>query len=333
MAKRNIEEEVARLSRLQDSAGGEEAAAAVRKGLRDRVNLVAARAAQVAGELKLKSVAPDMVAVFHRLVSQGAVSDPQCWAKNAIAKALTDLDHDDSGAFLPGCRYVQMEAVWGGKTDTAVTLRSLCTLALVQCADLPRADKFRHILASVTDPAESVRIDALRALEQMEGEEAALLLRLKAGLGDPRAAVLGQAIESLLRLEGARALDFAGRFLVERDLAISNELDSTPEEKIEEAALAIGSSRLPAAVEVLKGSWTRQPKMVFLQAISVSRQQIGFDFLLELVRSGRERDAANALAALAIHRNSTEIENLVRTAVQKRASPVLQEKMDADFSS
>src|SRR4051812_38788043 len=117
MAKRNIEEEVAKLGRLRESPGGDETVAAVRKGLRDRVNLVSARAAQVAGELKLKSVAPDMAAVFHRLMSQGAISDPQCWAKNAIAKALTDLDHDDSSTFLPGCGYVQMEAVWGGKTD------------------------------------------------------------------------------------------------------------------------------------------------------------------------------------------------------------------------
>ena len=42
--------------------------------------------------------------------------------------------------FCAAAATVQMESHWGGKTDTAVTLRSLCTLALVQCADLPRAE-------------------------------------------------------------------------------------------------------------------------------------------------------------------------------------------------
>ena len=176
MAKRNVEEQIANLSRLGTAPVTDATIDALRKGLLDRVNLVAAKAAQVVGDLHLKPLIPDLVATYDRMFKNPTTTDPQCWAKNAIAKALTDLDHDESAPFLRGYRYVQMESVWGGKTDTAVTLRSLCTLALVQCADLPRAEKLRHLVASMTDAEETVRIDALRAVEQMEGEEAALLL-------------------------------------------------------------------------------------------------------------------------------------------------------------
>ncbi len=331
MAKRNVEEQIANLSRLREAPVTETTLAALRKGLGDRVNLVTAKAAQIAGDLQLQPLIPDLVAAFDRAFENGVETDPQCWAKNAVAKALTDLAYDESASFLRGYRYVQMEAVWGGRTDTAVTLRSLCTLALVQCADLPRAGKLRHLVAAMTDLEETVRIDAIRAIEQMEGEESALLLRLKAGIGDTRATVVGQALESLLRLEGTRALDFAGGFLKERSLLNLREFSSTAEEVVEEAALALGASRLPAAVEALKGAWAAHPRTVFLQAISVSRQESGFEFLLGLVRSGRERDAAAAVEALSLHRDSSEVRTAADRAVEVRGSAEIRERFQAKF--
>ena len=332
MAKRGVEEQISALSRLREGPVTEATLAALRKGLADRVNLVCAKAAQVAGELGVKPLIPSLVACFDRFFQHHGESDPQCWAKNAIAKALTCLEHDESATFLPGCRYVQMESVWGGKTDTAVTLRSLCTLALVQCADLPRAGKLRHLVQSMTDLAETVRIDAIRAIEQMEGEEAALLLRLKAAMGDQRAVVTGQALESLLRVEGERGLDFALDFLVERTRENPQEMKSTLEEVVEEAALALGASRLPAAVAALKKAWLGEPKIVYLQAVSASRQESGFEFLLDLVRSGRERDAGGAVDALALHRDSPEVRASVKTAVEARGSAELVERFRAKFS-
>jgi hypothetical protein len=331
MAKRNVEEQIGNLSRLREAPATDATLTALRKGLHDRVNLVAAKSAQIIGDLRLKPLIPDLTAAFDRQFHNPGETDPQCWAKNAIAKALTDLDHDESPPFLRGHRYVQMESVWGGKTDTAVTLRSLCTLALVQCSDLPRAEKLRHLVASVTDLEETVRVDALRAIEQMEGEEAALLLRLKAGMGDHRAAVVGQALESLLRVEGPRALEFARSFLKERVQEGIRELGSTAEEVVEEAALALGASRLPAAVDVLKESWAADPRIVFLQAISASRQESGFQFLLNLIRSGRERDATAALETLSLHRDSPEVRASTEAAVHERDSAELRHRFQAKF--
>jgi hypothetical protein len=332
MAKRNVEEELGKLNRLRDLTPDSHTLTALRKALGDRVNLVAAKAAQVIGDMRITTLAPDLASALARLFERGADADPQCWAKNAIAKALIALDHDESATFLTGQRYVQMESTYGGKVDTAVTLRSLCTLALVQCADLPRAAKLRHLLTSINDPEESVRIDAIRAIEQMEGEEAALLLRMKAAVGDPRASVVGQALESLLRLEGPAAVEFARSFLRASDEAPVRELRSTAEEFVEEAALAIGASRLPAVVGALIDAWTAHPRPVFLQAISASRQESGFTFLLGLIASGRSRDAAAAVDALSLHRDSPEVRAAVLRAVETRGSAELNDRVEKGFA-
>src|SRR5579885_3179243 len=113
------------------SAPEEAAVAQLRKALKDRSNYAVSKAAAIAGERQLHSLTADLVTAFERFMTHGAQSDPQCWAKNAIAKALKDLEHNDADVFLRGTRHFQPEAVWGPPEDTAITLRGTCALALV----------------------------------------------------------------------------------------------------------------------------------------------------------------------------------------------------------
>jgi hypothetical protein len=160
-----------------------------------------------------------------------------------------------------------------------------------------------------------VRAEAARGLELMEGDESALLLRLKARLGDDEAPVVGQVFDSLLKLEQDRGIRFVAGFLKSR------------REVREEAALSLGSSRLSGAVEILRETWesTRDPEFreVILRALSVSRQEPALEFLLSLVREARAHDAKAALEALSLDRNSPEIrrrveEAAVRTIIRLR---------------
>lgn len=261
---------------------------------------------------------PDLLSAFGRMFENPNQTDPQCWGKNAVAKALKDLGHTGSKEFLRGLHHVQMEPVWGGQEDTATVVRSTCALALVQCTDITRQQLMRHLVDAFTDDIATVRADIARTLEQMEGEEACLLLRLKALLGDKEPPVTGQVLESLLRLEQDAAVPFVAKFLHSRG------------EIAEEAALALGGSRLPAALDVLKQTWTDSrvlvPEDVLLRAISTSRQESAIEFLLDIVRSGREREAIAALAALELHRGSGEIREQVASAVASRNEPAIQER-------
>jgi hypothetical protein len=298
MAHRKIELEIERLGLLRQ-APPKEATAALRKALGDRVNLMVAKAAKIIAELDIKELEPELLRAFDRLFQDPVENDPQCWGKNAIANALRDLGHRESAPFLRGMRHVQIEPAYMKPVDTAPTLRGICLLALLACADLRREEMMRLLVDGFTDEAPTVRAEAARGLELMEGEESALLLRLKARLGDDEAPVVGQVFDSLLKLEQDRGIRFVAGFLKSR------------REVREEAALSLGSSRLSGAVDILRETCesTRDPefRQVILRAMSVSRQEPAFEFLLGLVREGRAHDAKAALEALSLDRNSPEI--------------------------
>ncbi len=323
MPSRRIEEQLEGLKALRAGGVTSEAEVALKRALRDRVNLVVAKAASVTAEMRLNALQGDLSVAFERFFEKAVETDPQCGAKNALARALVDLGVTESRLFLRGARHVQLEAVWGGREDTATTLRGICTLALVQTTDLPRRELLRHMVRSLAD-ARNVRLDAVRALEQLDGEEAALLLRLKANLGDEYLDVTGQVFDSLLHLEGEEAVDFVGGFLAAAHEGVS-----------EEAALSLGASRLPGAVALLISTWenTKAPEVrdAILRALSASRQAAGLDFLFDLIRSARQRDALMALDALSMHKGQEELRGRIAEAVGTRSEPAIQEAFRAQF--
>ena len=289
MAKRRIEEQLEQLSDLRKVPRAE-AAIAIRRALTDRVNLVAAKAANLAAELDIREVIPDLRRAFDRFFDDPVKSDPQCWGKNAIAKALKQLEHREAAPYLRGAAHIQKEPVWGGQQDTAGPLRGICLLALPGCPDIEREHVLRHLVNGMTEVDPAVRADAARSLAEMQGEDCALLLRLKARCGDEEPAVTGQVLESLLAIERREGLAFVKGFLEAGD-AIA-----------EEAALAIGGSRLEPGVELLLECWKTargaEFRQAILRALSISRNESAVEFLQALVAEGRPQDAADARAAL-----------------------------------
>ncbi|HEY7209215.1 MAG TPA: hypothetical protein VH477_03010, partial [Bryobacteraceae bacterium] len=95
MPRRNIEQELAALKALGTCGTTTQVQIASKKALRDRVNVMVAKAAELAGALQLRELVPDLCAAFDRLLENAAATDPQCWGKNAIAKALADLGHTE----------------------------------------------------------------------------------------------------------------------------------------------------------------------------------------------------------------------------------------------
>ena len=301
---RKIELEIDRLSALLEAPAAE-ALPALRKALADRVAIVAAKAAKVAAARRAAELIPDLLRAFDRLFEDPVARDPQCWGKIAIANALRDLDYRESAPYLRGARHIQMEPVWGSEEDTAQPLRGACLLALIACTDLDRSRIFRCLVDALTEKEAVVRGEAVRAIAEMAGDEAALLLRFKARIGDQESPVVGQVFDGILRLEGAAAVPFLAAFL-----------ESPSQETREEAALALGSSRLPAAVAELRRvlDAARHPgfREVLLRALSLSRDPAAIDFLIGIVKTGRLADALAALEALAIHRARPEIRAALR---------------------
>src|SRR5262249_1681220 len=115
MSRHALDKKLEDLRALRSSPEAPETAGAVHKALRDRNNYAVSKAAPLAAELNLHGLIPDLLSAFDRFLADPIKSDPQCWAKNAIAKALKDLGHRGPEVFLRGLTHVQLEPVMGGR--------------------------------------------------------------------------------------------------------------------------------------------------------------------------------------------------------------------------
>jgi hypothetical protein len=237
--KRTFDAELATIEALRNLSP-EAAESELARALTQRSNLLVAKAAAIALHHRLTGLTPNLVAEFPRFLQDPAKADPQCWAKNAIAKTLAAFEYQDSGFFLTGMHHIQLEPVWGGSVDTAGTLRGTCALALVQCRDLNSHRVLTHLTPLFADKELSVRVNAVRAVEQVGTDSAALLLRLRAELASDDPELLGACYSGVLALEGPGAIPWTAQFLASED-------DSAAE-----AAMAISQTHTPEAFLILR---------------------------------------------------------------------------------
>jgi HEAT repeat protein len=286
--KRAFEAQIAALEALRE-APQESRIEPLRKALTQRNNFIVAKAADLAREFSLQDITPDLLKAFDRFFENPEKSDPQCWAKNAISRTLAAFEVQDPEIFLRGMRHIQLEPVWGGRSDTAGTLRATCALALVQCRRLTNDELLAHLIDLFADTEKTVRAEVARAIEQVGSPSASLLLRLRATLAHDEPEVLGPCYSGILRLEGISAIPWVSHFLIGGDDAAG------------EAALALAGTHSPQALDILRKAldtasdpWFRS---VLLSAIALTRQDVATDFLLDLVKSD-SLDAERAIEAV-----------------------------------
>jgi HEAT repeat protein len=301
--KKAFEQQIAALDRLRE-ASDKERIDGLRKALANRNNFLAAKAADLAREFNLTQLTDDLLAAFDRFFQNPEKSDPQCWAKNAISRALAAFEHQDAEVFLRGMRHIQMEPVYGGRSDSAGTLRATCALALVPCRSIAEADLLAYLVELMADKDKAVRVEVVRAIEQVGSPSASLLLRLRAVLGADEPEVLGACYGGILRIEGASAVSWVSRFLASAD------------DNAAEAALALAGTHSPQAFDALKESFDRASdpwwRSVLLSAIALTRQEAAVEFLLDLVRT----ESLNAEAAIEAILRSMPAQEIVKQLEQ-----------------
>jgi HEAT repeat protein len=295
--KRAFEQQIAALEALRHEPESARTPA-LRKALGNRNNFIVGKAADLLRDFGLKEMEPDLLAAFDRFFGDPVKTDPKCWAKNAISRALAGFELQEESVFLRGMRHIQLEPVWGGSSDTAGTLRATCALALVQCRGLTEKNLLEHLVELLADSDKTVRTEVVRAIEQIGSPSATLLLRLRAVLGSDEPEVLGACYGGVLRIEGVRAIPWVKRFLAAGD-------DSAGE-----AALALAGSHSTEALDALTASLTgaHDPwwRSVLLSAIALTRQDAAIEFLVALVRK-ESLDAEAAIEGLLRSMPSAEV--------------------------
>jgi hypothetical protein len=320
-ARASLDDKLAALRELRGRVLTAEQIAEVRKRIGDRSNLVVAAAAAIAGANALVELSKDLEAAFDRFLVDPVKNNKLCRAKIAILQALDRMEHEDTDVFFRAARHVQPEPVWGGVEDSAPPLRAAAVVALAR-AEGSRA--LSMLADALADPAKDVRIAAASALGAIGTEGAGLLLRLKVRIGDRDPDVLSECLGGLL------AADPGGNLALVTDL-----LDPSDPDSCEAAAVALGRSRLPEALDLLRKCFEQccspELRQQTLLAIAILRRPAATDYLIGLVASEEEPTAIAALTALRIFESDLRLRERVAALVRDRGSPNLRECFERDF--
>ena len=288
---------------------------ALKRGLAGHYR-VAAKAARVAEDALLYELIPSLESSYARFLDKPLKKDPSCVAKKALARALVALDAGNVEFFAAGLTLRQLEPVWGGTADTAADVRASCAMGLV-ASGYPRA--LVELTALLNDAEAAARMGAARAIACGNPREAELLLRAKALAGDAEPQVLGECFTGLLAVEPDESLKFVAGYLTHADEAVR-----------ELAALALGESRLDAALAPLKEAWNgvlvgEEFRRALLRAAAAHRSEAAFDWLLGLVGEARVPVAMAIIEALAPYKHDARLMQRLTSALTERGDEALLE--------
>lgn len=307
----SLEEQLDLLAELRGQPPSPEGRAAVAKYLDSKMNLVAAKAARLAGEWLIADLTPQLAAAFDRFMVKPDTTDKRCAAKIEILKALYKLEYPSPAIFRRAILHVQMEPSWGGPVDTAAEVRALGAMGLAQTRF---SDALEEIVPLLIDPERDARIGALRAISSSGLPGGVLLLRFKALSGD-EPEVLVECFSALLHADPVHSPEFVAKFLERNDDAVR-----------EAAALALGESHLDSAFAVLREAFERtretSVRRTLLLAIALLRREDAIDYLLDLVQKGEGLTSADAVAALAMYNKDPSLQERLAQARQKRSDQI-----------
>ncbi|KAA6461827.1 hypothetical protein DYQ86_09240 [Acidobacteria bacterium AB60] len=311
MAHRGFDEQMAALEALKGQPLDAAAIELIRKSIAGKSNYLAGKAARLAEENQITDLVPAMIEAFQRFFVNAEKSDPQCWAKNALSRALGKLGCRDKDVFLRGLNHHQWEPVFGGRSDTAGTLRGNCAHALMGCEGLIAQDVLLLLVDLLADADKAVRVEAVRAIAQLE-DMAVPVLRLRALIPGEDPEVLAVCFQALLGIDRDASTPFVARALAHGDDGAG------------EAAFALAETHHPAALELLMAA-RRQPGNdpwfagVLLSAIALTRLPQAFAYLLGLIES-EDHDASAAIEALMKSSPGPELRARIEQALRRRGA-------------
>ncbi|PRP99962.1 hypothetical protein [Enhygromyxa salina] len=310
MAKRDRTlEALDRLAEAVTDPHSKSAQAALTKALGARSNLVVAAALEVICEHELTGFEAAMRAAFDRAMTDPVRSDPDCRTKVGVVKALDLLGEPADELFSIAVRHVQPEPVWGGSQDTAVALRGISAMALVNRRHPDAMVELARLLADPEREARRMAADAVAASGDVAAGVPLLILRIRAG--DPEPEVLGACFAALLALDGEDSFGFVVEHLRARDELV-----------VEAAALALGQERPPGALSALREfveGTLLGPRRIGLLAISMLRSEDAWGYLLELVADAPTGLARDAIEALGVYSELGDLAARTREAAAGRA--------------
>lgn len=312
--KASLTDRLRDLGGLADRPATPERDAAIGLAVEDREPHVVARAVQLVRELEIDvppSVLEDQFAYF---VERGADRDPGCVAKLALVELIDHRDLPLLDLLLTGASLVQEEGVWGGTEDTAIGVRSTCTLALVQHRSSRAPGAIVARLTEASPIARRAGVEALCAWADPLWTPA--MLRFRLAVGESELDVLVEIHVGLLELDREATL-----------AELREALRSGSAAQVEVAALSLGTARvedaLPWLVEAVHLPHRRREVPTLVAAVALLRIPSSRDALVDFVRTLRWSDARVALEALEPYLTDAAIAERIEAAAAANPDPAV----------
>jgi hypothetical protein len=321
MRRDPLKEALQKISELRAEGNLEKSVTTLRTIIKKQGGVVVAKAAELAAEWNITELAQDLHDAFYRLREDGLDVDPQCWGKAAIIKALYELAWQDTKLFVDGCKTVQPEPVYGGKGDSATSVR---TAAIGVLAQLPTADTLTvmNTLADLlADESPKVRAEAARACVYCQPLLVSSLLRLKIRSGDAEPRVLGVCFDTLLIISpDSETVQLVQGYAAPK--AITKRFTPSHDVVQAEAIASLASSSLAEAVHVVTKLYPTlsdmQLRRVLLTALGASSASEAFNFLCQIVKDAPLNEARWGLEALKPKLHDEENYSLIETCLTQR---------------
>jgi hypothetical protein len=323
MAKRaSTEEKLSALRKLGQAPITEATRNALAKTLAGANNILVAEAAKMVGNLCMEALIPDLVKAFDRLLDNPLKRDKGCLAKEAIIGTLDGLEYGQEAIFHEGIQYFQVEPAYLQPVDTAAVLRGKCAFALVRIGGSHVVSDLVELLC---DPEPQARTAAVKALTGISPDISEPLLRLKARQGDEAPQVIAECLFALMQVNTVNSMSFVESFLKTGDLP---GVSSQALILAENAALAIGGSRLEKAFEVLKHhrekSFNTEFQDMLLMPMALTRFEGAFEYLIRVIESGHKQSAVSAVNAIKIFGDESHQARIQRAVSSRGEAAVVE---------
>lgn len=250
---------------------------------------------EILDETWVNAFTPELVQAFERLRANPG-KDIGAVGKLAVLRALNRMGYHEPEPFASGAVCQQFEPQMGGLVDRAAPVRAEGIMGMVR---LRHPDRFRIMTDLLWDDCQDARLGAVRAASYENSEIAEMILRCKAHGGDKGddfpapppdhdggAAVLGEIFSVLLAMRGDDNVPFVVRFF--------HDESHTPYVR-EQAAMALGESRLSSALGALKEAWesvvTADEKEQILFAVALNGTDSAMGVLAEWIAEAPARVA------------------------------------------
>jgi hypothetical protein len=265
----------------------------LRKALTHKSPQIVALAAKMCAEASLSESGPDLVQAFQRFLDPKAPSDRGCYARTALAKALTHLEILAETLYRRGSQIFEPE--FGGD-DAAAELRGYCAIGLARtsrnCLDA--------LVELLADSHPTTRALAATAIGENGSHVGQYLLKLRLLSNEEHPHVIGECLSTLLQIDPESAVAFLEKHF----------LPSHPELAIDALAQA---RQYQALLEIYPNHLE-----CLLPALAMTGHSEAVEFLIGLIKNGSPAESRLAAQSLENLRPDSQTQTLVAQALKQR---------------